>query len=327
MVGCLFGVFAPVVALLLSIGGSSPSPVPASDTLPLELSWIAPDACPTLARARAEIRRRVGDIDKPLIQEPIAAQVEIHLTSSGAYQLSLHTKIGSTIGERMLAGPDCRELAEAAALVLALLINPKAVADAEPETKTEAPASPLARATGFAADTSASPAENLRFAIGLDAMLATRVLPGLAEGLAARVYLHHGRFAVVARADGFFAKDAQAASPPGASVSFYVLESAVQLCGSAGHRLGATFCLGGAVLRLHGESRGVTVTGSRSAYWPEALAELSGHVNVTPRARLRLSVEGRGLGSRPDFAILGVGSVYHPAAASLRGALGVDVLF
>jgi hypothetical protein len=124
-------------------------------------------------------------------------------------------------------------------------------------------------------------------------------------------------------------KEARAPVLPEARASFYLLESALALCArtSPAKRMGAMACLGGALMRLHGESRSVSAPGEATAFWPEALVEVAGQLRLTPRTRLRIGAEVRGLGSRPDFAILGLGSVYRPGATSLRAVLGLDMLF
>jgi len=128
---------------------------------------------------------------------------------------------------------------------------------------------------------------------------------------------------------GFLPDEKSAPVLPGARASFYRLESVLQLCAStpSDRRLGAALCLGGAVVRLHGHSAGVSDPGQATAYWPEALLAGSGQLRLTAATRLRLGAGLHGLGSRPDFAILGLGSVYRPAAYNVRGTLGLDVLF
>ena len=325
----MIGAFATLAATLVSLAGATltPAQAPSVDDLPLDLSWVAPESCPNVEIERAEIRRRVGIVDQTQLPALISAQVEIRASTSGSFMLSLRTKIGETSGERELSGPDCGQLADAVALVLALLINP----DAAPDTSTPRVATPPVPVP--AAPTSVLPiadfSETARFALGIEAVLAGGVLPGMAKGLAARMHFQHGPWVLGARAGGFFPEDQNAAILPGARASFYVLESALEICARTwpGRRLGAMICLGGAVERLHGESSGVSTPGHATAYWPEALAEISGQVRLTWRTRLRIAAEARGLGSRPDFAILGLGSVFRPAAASLRGSLGVDMLF
>jgi hypothetical protein len=268
-------------------------------------------------------------IDPAQVPEPVAAEVEIRASVSSSFVLSLRTQVGATSGERSLSGQDCRELADAAALVLALLINPRASLGAEPPAVTAKASPPATPPPAAPADDGAGFDQHARFGLGFDAVMAFGVLPDLAAGLGGRGFYQRGRLVAMARAGGFFAKRTTAAVMPGATASFYLLESALAICARTlpGRRLGAMLCLGPALERLHGTSSGVSTPGEASALWPCALAEASGQLRLGPRTRLRLAAEARGLGSRPDFAILGLGSVYRPAAFSLRGALGVDVLF
>jgi hypothetical protein len=318
---------ASLAATLVALGEPASAPAPPADDLPLALSWLAPETCPDADSERAEIRRRVGVIDPTHVPELVAAEVEIRASAAGAFVLSLRTRVGETAGERSLTGEDCRPLADAAALVLALLINPQASVGPAPPTVTAPP--PVTAPPAPPADDDATFDQHARFGMGLDAVMAFGVLPGPAAGLAGRGFFRHGRLVVMARAGGFFAKDKPAAVLPGASASYYVLESALTICARTlpGRRLGAMLCLGPAVERLHGSSSGVSSPGEASAFWACALAEAAGQLRLTRRTRLRLAAEARGLGSRPDFAILGLGTVYRPAAVSLRGALGVEVLF
>jgi hypothetical protein len=323
----LIGVPATLAATLCFLAGPAGT-VPPADDLPLDLSWMAPASCPDADHERSEIRRRVGLLDPSRQSARISAEVEIRASTTDLFQLSLRTRIGDTSGERDLAGQDCGELADAAALVLALLINPHAALDPSPPSPVAAPPPPISVAPqSVPAD--AEYAGRARLAFGIEVVLAGGVLPGLAEGLAGRGFFQHGSFVLAARAGGFLPQDKSAALLPGARASFHLLEAALAVCArtSPGRRFGTMVCLGGAALRLHGESSGVSTPGQATAYWPEALVEVSGQLRLARRLRLRIAGEAHGLGSRPDFAILGLGGVYRPATASLRGALGVDMLF
>jgi hypothetical protein len=151
----------------------------------------------------------------------------------------------------------------------------------------------------------------------------------VAEGAFARVFYQHGHLAATARVGGYLTKERRSTVLPSATASLYRLESGLELCLATlpARRLGGALCLGGAVVRLHGESAGVSDPGQATGYWPEALVEVTGHVRLTSAMRVRVAGEARGLGSPPDFAILGLGSIYRPAAFGLRGALGLDLLF
>jgi hypothetical protein len=320
----LLGHFATSAATLIALSGPGPAPATTADELPLDLAWNAPAACPDAQSERDEVRRRVGQLAGDRRTTRVFADIAIRSDASGAFQLSLRTRVGDTTGERDLTGRDCRQLADAAALVLALLINPDAALAPVPPPPASPPSLPAPPNPA-----EADPARVAHLAAGIEGALATSLLPGVAAGLSTRLSFLHGPLEVSLRAGGYFPKEQTTAAYPGARASFYLLESALSLCArtSPTRPMSAVVCLGGAALRLHGESAGVSTPGAATAYWPEALAEVAGYLRLTRRARLRIGTEVRGLGHRPDFAILGLGSVYRPGTTSLRGSLGVDMLF
>lgn len=309
----MIGAFACLAAALVSIGEAAPSQ---TEELALSLSWQAPAGCPDLASERAEIARRLGAAERPST-EPIVASGEIRHDPTAGYVLSLRTQVGGTTGERVLTGQDCRQLADAAALILAMLINPEAAME-EPAPAPAAPPPPPP-----------APQPRHTLGVGIDALLATGVLPRWAEGLALRVFYGKGLILVAAQIAGFLPQRVDAPVWPKATASFIRLDSALQACATtpSDRRLGAMLCLGGSLVRLHGRSAGVSDSDEATGYWIEAAAEASVHMQVTAHLRLRLAGDLRGLGGRPDMAIMGLGSVYRPAAVNFRGALGADFLF
>jgi hypothetical protein len=237
--------------------------------------------------------------------------------------------VGDTQGERVLTGENCRELATAAALVLALLLNPEAAHSLDPEP---GPAVPTPTPTPMPPSPTGPPASVHRpsgFGCGLDAVLASGVLPSLAEGLVGRFFYQRGLVVAAVQVAGFLPQTESAPVLPGASARFYRLESALEVCAgtSSDRRLGGMLCLSGAAVRLHGQSAGVSAPGTATAYWWEGSLAAAGSLRVTTSVRLRLAAELRGLGSRPDFVIVGLGSTYRPAPFNGRSALGIDVLF
>lgn len=311
---------ASLALALIAVGEASPSQ---ADDSVLRLTWDAPPGCPDLANQRDEIRRRIGASGRTP-STPVIAHGAIRAAPSGGYELLLRTSVDGTQGERLLAGNDCHQLAEAAALVLALLINPDgASSEPEPRLAVTVPSPPSPPASPVAA----RPRPGL--GVGIGGVWATGVLPSAAAGLSASVFYQRGIWALAFLMTGFLPDDRGAPVLRQASASFYRLESALQLCAgsSTERRVGAVLCLGGAVVRLHGQSAGVSDPGQATAYWPEASLAGAGRLRLTGATHLRLAADLHGLGGRPDFAIAGLGSVYRPAAYNVRAIVGVDVFF
>ena len=108
----------------------------------LELSWSAPAGCGDVASVREAVRERLGEL-RSSRTEPLAASGGIEATPSG-FALSLRTPTG----ERRLEAASCEELVDSAAVILALLIDPRATpgpeSEAEPEDEPEAELQPEA---------------------------------------------------------------------------------------------------------------------------------------------------------------------------------------
>jgi hypothetical protein len=106
---------------------------------PLELDWDAPDPCPDRSDVEALVARQLGE--RSTARTRISASGRVTQTANG-YVLILRT----STGERRLEAGSCDELAQSAAVILALLIDPHAappepVVNAEPEATAEHEAS------------------------------------------------------------------------------------------------------------------------------------------------------------------------------------------
>ena len=153
------GVTRTVPALLVFALALALAPRPASAQERLALRWTAPPACPDGAVVRDEVERLLGGA----IPDGARVTAEADATARGSrYRLTLATEMEGAHGERVLEAERCAELAAATALILALMIDPEAVARAEPSpliTGTQPPPiEPAERAATQAAATSLTPA-------------------------------------------------------------------------------------------------------------------------------------------------------------------------
>jgi hypothetical protein len=99
---------------------------------PLELEWDAPDGCPDREAVEKLVSRQMGERVTTKLSAPLSASGRVALTS-GAYTLTLRTPTG----DRRLEAETCDELAEGAAVILALLIDPHAAPTQPPEPEPE----------------------------------------------------------------------------------------------------------------------------------------------------------------------------------------------
>jgi hypothetical protein len=97
----------------------------AEDRERLTLQLHAPDTCPTAADLRGSIDRLLGRPAEQILTDPLQIAVEVQELPSGGYGLTLRIEPDSRGGQRELSGKDCEELVRAAAIIVALGIDPQ----------------------------------------------------------------------------------------------------------------------------------------------------------------------------------------------------------
>lgn len=118
------------------------------------VEWSAPAECPSAREAEAEIAELVQR-DLRTLPGDAHAQVELRRIEPGLLEARVAVHAGRHVREHVLRDSSCAALTHAAALVVALALDPNA-APARPEKQTSA--APPARAVDAAQPTGASPA-------------------------------------------------------------------------------------------------------------------------------------------------------------------------
>ncbi|WP_438019786.1 hypothetical protein WMF18_12285 [Sorangium sp. So ce315] len=96
----------------------------------VDLDWAAPDACADGGRVLAEIEQRLGRPAAAQGGPRLRARAEVSQNARGSWDLRLTTTLGEATSSRDLHGETCAELASAAALIIALALDPEAAARA-----------------------------------------------------------------------------------------------------------------------------------------------------------------------------------------------------
>lgn len=122
---------------LAALGVASAGSAWAQSSQTLDLRWDAPAVCPTADEVRADVQRLVGDAPA---QATLSATAIVE-NRGEVWQLTLETNLNGQRGERQLEGPTCKSVAGAAALTLALMLNPSPGAAPDDEAP-ELPAPP-----------------------------------------------------------------------------------------------------------------------------------------------------------------------------------------
>lgn len=142
----------------------------------IELSWSAPEGCPTVVVVEQRVERILG---RPLAAEQQALTVNAVVTQASdatPWSVTLESASGQRRASRTLQAASCDELASATAVFLAILIEPDGV---EPQpTSTPAPVAP----SNAAPPPAAAKREPARFALGISASVRSAALPSWAVG-------------------------------------------------------------------------------------------------------------------------------------------------
>jgi hypothetical protein len=152
---CMIRSFMLWLVLALASGLALAMPC-AALAAPLELAWDAPDACPDREAVEALVSQRLGERSTPRAA-PLTASGRISTGPTG-FALTLRTPTG----ERKLEAASCDELAQSAAVILALLIDPRAApvpppsVEPEPEPEPEPDPEPAEESSPTSAPNSAS---------------------------------------------------------------------------------------------------------------------------------------------------------------------------
>jgi hypothetical protein len=111
--------YAALASLLVLVSGIARAE---EGSGPLELTWTAPAECPQMPDVYAEVLRLIGG--KARGTSRLAAQGTVVLDDDGRWSVVLETRIDGAEGSRSIAGPTCQAVSDAAALTLALTLDP-----------------------------------------------------------------------------------------------------------------------------------------------------------------------------------------------------------
>ncbi|XXX79849.1 hypothetical protein WMF30_13850 [Sorangium sp. So ce134] len=114
-----------MLAALAAMAGDARADTAASAS-GVELDWIAPGECADRGRVLAEIEQRLGRPSEQDGEPLLKARAVVSRNGRGSWDLRLTTTLGETTRSRELHGETCAELADAAALIIALAIDPDA---------------------------------------------------------------------------------------------------------------------------------------------------------------------------------------------------------
>jgi hypothetical protein len=330
-------------------------PAMADESRPVLLTWSGPGDCPSGERVVARVEQLLSRAKR--VGRPLVAEATIAAERDG-YRLDLSTEHGEKRLRRTVHAEACEELADAAALILALWIDPALLTEqnqmseqnrsegaAEPATRPSGPTRAVTeqnrigeqnRSEGAAEPTTrpsaparAPSARRLHWRVIAGPVVDFGSLPTLAPGLEVGGGVEVGRLVATLSSQWFPYSRRQIADEPPKGGTFSLLTAMARVCYQPLERFALAGCAGGELGVLRAEGYGTALNDERSIFWAsvgpgfEVLLPVSGKVSVRGAGDVLFALQ------RPNFLLHNVGSesVYEPQAVSLRLAVGLLLRF
>lgn len=312
-----------------------PTPVP-TPTLAAPLEWLAPPECPSARGGAEQLQRFLGE-------RPLSAPARVELVAEGSEHVARVTVDGAT---RTLRASSCETLARAAALVIAVSLEPvtaAAVVRRERESPPEVPeapptvvappsviAPPRRSATIRRADRPSSPEPSapLRSThwLGASAGLGLALVPALTG--AVRLGYAFERSALRLGVDLTYATPRTIPYPNETSVGgrFQSVVLGVRACFVPGAgRITAPLCGGLEGGPMLGRGIGVIEARDPIGAWLGALAGAAAHVRVHPRLAVLGGADLLLALRRPAFHLEARETLFRAPPVGIRALAGLEV--
>lgn len=330
----------------VSVDGPADVPIEGRTAAPLSLSWRAPEGCPQAAAVRARIERLAGaavgstDLGGLRVEGVITAV-------DGGFSLDLRVTTDAGVDARVLVADRCETLADTSALVVALAADPiataavvdvpavveaarlgdAAIGDPTAEGRPAAP-SP-ARRRPRDADDRARPEPRPSRPIGIWTRLGAGVqfgaVPGVGFGVGAVVAVGGRRLRGELAGSYWLPRTTDRA---GATIRVQLGAVSPRLCATLPQgRVDVVLCAGPEFGVLRGD---VQAGPTRLPLWLAVTAEAGIRVPVSRRVSVWTTVAAAAPVVFPRFRLVDATGtrqreVYRPAAAGVRGLVGIEV--
>ena len=285
----------------------------------MHLEWSAPPECPDAETVRSEVIRLTRGVTST--SEHLDAQISIRRIDRSMWVLSLATVFDGLRGERTLSAASCKSLAEAAALTLALILNPELASTATPPPVNQPPGPPRVAIEP-------SP-PRLVWQVGAHAGIVAGVLRDASSWFAVSLGVARGRASVRLVPSVAPPQDLFLATEPSVGGRVWVASLSGLGCWAVidGRRLVLNACAGLDATRLDGRGLGVLHPRDTSVSWNAG--ELATLVDFRLARRLLIELGATGLLplTRPAVYLEGIGEVSRPAILGLRASAGLTLRF
>jgi hypothetical protein len=246
----------------------------------------------------------------------------VRIVQRGKWQVLLTTELGEERGERKLTAATCADAARAAALVLALTIDP-AAGEHRPQPAPPPPAP--ARTPPKPRE----PREGSAWSVAVEVLAATGALPGAAGGLGVTLAGEYRGFAGVLGATLWPTSSQAVTRAMNAGGEFSMLGAFLGACraGSPWTAFHLRGCVIFDVQRLRAEGYGVTYPAAATRHELAPGAMLDWGLALAGPLRLRVPASVSVGLKRPEFYLEELGPVFRSAPLQARLGLGLELVF
>lgn len=112
---------------LLLLAWCMPNHAAATQLHRTEIHWEAVKGCPSESDVLRQIEERLGQSLEAPREQSLRLHAKVTKSKAGEFEVLLSSEGASGLGQRRLSNPDCAKLAEAAAFVMAIAIDPKLI--------------------------------------------------------------------------------------------------------------------------------------------------------------------------------------------------------
>jgi hypothetical protein len=288
--------------------------------------WSAPAGCPGQAEVVHEVEQLLR---QPLDQShgpAMTIQGRMAPLAHGGYRVLLDFSAGGARRQRQIEHDDCGKLTEAAALVMAMAIDPERMQLSElppPPASASPPAPVPPRATEPQRPAESRP---VAWSVAVMGLGQAGPLPGSGPGIGGQIGVAPlPSLRLAAGGSYWFAENQSLAG--GASADFWMWSAGVRGCSV--HDVGweLMLCGGPELGRITGTGLGLREATTATDWWGALILGFWGGYHLSRRLDLLLGVEGGASLVRPRFGVEGLGQVFRPAPWLLRAGGGLGFRF
>jgi hypothetical protein len=295
---------------------------------PLQLTWRAPEGCPSGADVESQVADLLGAREIPPTRRLVAVTT-IEKTERGSWTVRLETTQEGVTGQRVFEGDSCKTVAATTALILAFALDPDAAARTTPSRPL--PIAPVEAKPPPTPDTATAPKPLEPVATSLHGALQIAALSGILPkpALAARaiVGVRHRPWGAEIVGQISDERD-KVIDRTNAGGSFRLLSIGARIDwepfrGPWTLRLSA----GGELEHVIAKGFGVSRPTTDSANMPAALFALQLGWPLSSRLSVHLEGDLAARSDRARFVLSPTGSVFEVPVLGVSGATGVELTF